>query len=121
MKRKDTVITVNKQNLNAATISAILDEIHDRWFDIGQVSYAESTGCLRIPFGEDRRGPFNRLLTIDGVAGYEVRDEAGIGLYDLNSISIQPSTREVVVTSAFPLEIRVQLLEDWEITIDECL
>lgn len=111
------MISVSGKNLSAESISTLLDSIHDRWFDLDEVDFSESTGQLRLRLGDRKKGPFDRELTISDVKSYQIEDQAQIGIYDLNDVKIDPKRREIVITSGFPLQMKLLVGEKWEIAL----
>ena len=88
----------------------VLDLVHDRWFDLTEVSFDKDRGEVCIFLGEQRRGScMDRRLRITGVLDFEVKDEAKIGRYDLADIEIDPSSSILRIKSGFPLVISMKM------------
>jgi hypothetical protein len=100
-------------NINCLTdLWTVLDLVHDRWFELTQVSFDQRLGEVTISLGEKRRGPYkDRLLKITGVLALEIKDEVRIGQYDLSNIEIDSSSSSIVIKSGFPLEMRLKMAE----------
>ncbi len=96
----------------------VLDLVHDRWFELAQVSFDQQRGEVSICLGEKRRGPYrDRLLKITGVLALEIKDEAKIGQYDLSDIEIDSSSSSIRIKSGFPLEIRLKMAENGSVSV----
>ena len=96
----------------------VLDLVHDRWFDLEQVSFDQQHGSVCICLGEKRSGPYrDRLLKITGVLAMEIRDEAKIGQYDLSDIEIDSSSSSIRIKSGFPFEIRLKMAENGSVSV----
>lgn len=88
----------------------VLDLVHDRWFDLTEVSFDKERGDVCIFLGEQRRGSCkDRQLQIKGVLDFEVKDEAKIGRYDLADIEIDSSSSSIRIKSGFPLVISMKM------------
>lgn len=88
----------------------VLDLVHDRWFDLTEVNFDKDRGEVCILLGEQRRGScMDRRLQITGVLGFEVKDEAKIGRYDLADIEIDSSSSTLRIKSGFPLVISMRM------------
>lgn len=90
-------------------------EIHDQWFDLDQVTYDPQERTWQLLFGATSSGPFDHILRITSVVSYSVRDEARIGLYDLDHIEVNLAKKQIVITSGFPLELTLDILPDFSI------
>src|SRR5882724_7241526 len=99
-----------------ANLRSIQGLIHDYWFDLNQVHHDFQQGTVRLGLGEGKKGPFDkRIITVTNVLKMDIIDEAEIQTYDLNRIEV---TREHVrIVSNFPLEIRLAVREDSELSI----
>lgn len=90
--------------------------IHDRWFDLLQVRHDAARQSFSISLGEDDHGPYHdKVLTVTDVSDLKVTDEADIRIYDLNEIVLEPGC--VRLLSNFPLEIRLSVGNDCELSI----
>ncbi len=94
----------------------LLDLVHDRFFDLTECGFNRELGEYRLSFGDQSKGPYDeKLLKVTDVADASVRDEAEIGIYDINRIEIAPQMIRIV--SSFPLEIALTVGEDVSIFI----
>jgi hypothetical protein len=112
----EVTIAIDSARMSKALVGALLDRIHDRWFDLDHIRFDEGSGVVVIPFGDSERGPFHGTLTLKGVERYEVEDHADIGVYDINRIAIEPPT--IVLTSGFPLRLTFHVGDNWAINCD---
>jgi hypothetical protein len=88
----------------------VLDLVHDRWFDLTEVSFNKDRGEVCVFLREQRRGSCtDRRLQITGVLDFEVKDEAKIGRYDLADIEIDSSSSTLRIKSGFPLVISMKM------------
>ncbi len=96
----------------------VLDLVHDRWFDLSQVKFDKASEECILFLGQKRKGPFNdRILKISGVLDVKIRDEAGIGIYDLCDLIPEPSSGSIRITSGFPMELILKVKRTCEISI----
>ena len=87
-------------------LSLVLDEIHDRWFDVSAIVHDADTHVVRIPFWTDPnlwdktsatrdQPPFDNLLAINHVESLLVEDPERIGIYSFNDVKF--SNNQVLV------------------------
>lgn len=106
---------INKHNLE--DIGLLLDEVHDRFFDIDQMDFDKIKSEVKLYLSDNIKGPFNRTLTIKQVYKVTFDDTEKIGIYDINKIIIDPKTETLNLISGFPLKIIFYLMEDYEVSI----
>lgn len=99
--------------------SALLDAVHDRWFNLEDVTFDQAMCKVRVRIGDSRHGPFERELTFSGVDLLEIEDEAAIQFYDIDDISIDAAGTHIVLASGFPLRLMMHLGADWHVSCDE--
>jgi hypothetical protein len=73
-----------KSDFVSGSIGALLDEIHDRYFDISKMAYDAATQVWAVPFGERQRGPYDKRLVVTSVRACHVRDTERIRFYGMN-------------------------------------
>lgn len=104
-------------------IGAILDLVHDRYFELDKLSFDETEKRLAIPLAviteyreKKRRSIFGyhwvnpiveAELVIRNAMAYSIEDEAQIGEADINTISQEGDY--VVVDCGVPVTIRVRV------------
>ena len=117
----DAVLTAGSQ----AELGRIVDFIHDQRFEIERLNYLPSRKTVRISFDkEDRTQLTGRwyqllyhrwsvpvveyILEVKCVLAYSMRDPAQIAEYTFNTISYDPSKRQILI----------QTCEDLQVTFD---
>jgi len=106
-------------------IGAVLDYVHDRHFNIEEVSFDKTQQLLRIPltvissesetahrvlFLKVRVHPVLRAhLVIHKVTEYDLIDDAGVGRGDINTITVEDGT--VSIKCGLPIVIKAKVLE----------
>jgi hypothetical protein len=96
----------------------LLDLVHDRYFDLTECEFDRERREYRLSFGDQGKGPYaERLLKVTDVPDVSIRDEAQIGIYDINYIEIAPPM--VTIVSAFPLQITLTVGDEATIFIRE--
>ena len=103
------------RTVSQSSLAALLDAVHDRWFDLADVRIDDRTEAVTLHLGDSKHGPFHRELTVKPVSALDVQDEAHIGLYDLDSVRVNQVKKEIVVTSGFPLKLTMCVGDEWEL------
>jgi hypothetical protein len=108
-----TILTVSEPQ----ELDQIMDEVHDKWFDLDAITYVEADREFALAYGrkatrkESREGAAHLVvegeLRIAHAIACEVEDKAQIGYYDLNEVTYDPDARAIVLTSSFPLRITI--------------
>jgi hypothetical protein len=81
-----------------ADLGSVLDLIHDRWFDLEQVSFDRQKCEVNVYLGDKRKGPYHDgQLKITGVLSLDVKDEAKIGIYDLCEIKVDIPLSSILI------------------------
>jgi hypothetical protein len=82
-------------------LSMVIDRIHDRWFDVDEVTYDSGARTVRIPFwsrptqrapmppGPGQPEPFDDLLVVHDVDRLRIEDREQIGTYTFNDIVVR--------------------------------
>jgi hypothetical protein len=91
---------------------------HDCYFDLDQAEWSEveRTYSLRFGRGKERVGWFGLtsskaptnydcVLAVRGVSAVEIKDDARIGVYDLDTITFDQQQSAVIIESNIPLTI----------------
>ena len=120
---------------NYRRIPAILDIIHDCWFDVDDIVHDPEALTLSIRFGREmfersrvveRRYLLSRkevpvaecFLKIHHVTDYSVRDTERVGLYDFNEIEYDPNLKRLRITTGIPIDIQMTL-DKFEVEVEE--
>jgi len=106
---------LNARSISSDAVSALHDLVHDRWFDLKELRFDKKLGLVSLRFGDKRKGPFDQSLAVAGVAAVNVKDDAHIGIYDIDRLEIDTRKPSLTLTSGFPLQIVVELLATWEV------
>ena len=107
------MFSITSATFSIASRDSLLDHVHDRWFDLEQLHLDRESGLLTVPLADSKYGPFDGSITIRPVIAYKIEDHAHIGVYDINEIAIAPP--EIILTSGFPLRVKVSIGDAWEI------
>lgn len=116
-------------------LPAIVDLIHDCWFDIADVVFHPRQSLLSIRYKRPVREKAQVLrrfllwkwiavplvecfLEINHVIESRVEDQQGIRLYDFNTISYDSSSNTIRVDTGIPTTITMQVTQ-FEISIEE--
>jgi len=91
---------------NLDDLTRVNELLHDRWFDLADVTFQEGDSSLTIEFsdsaGDDIDGGDRLMLAIHHVESYCVEDTQRIGRYDFNVIRYDASQRTVTVLTGIP-------------------
>lgn len=98
---------------SADALDSIITLIHDKYFELDDVSFSKEQGIVTIPYRRMFHGGPGRLvrnwlicrtyevdviramLTIRNVEGYEVDDRSRIGTYSFNTVSCDNNILEI--------------------------
>lgn len=109
----------------------IADFLHDRWFDLEDVKFADARSELRVPFLDRRPGSgrFRRrlgraetgpqvagTLVVSHVVSYSIDDRAGVRWFDFDWITYDEHTRCLSIRSNIPLEMLIAV-EDLNVSL----
>lgn len=85
----------------------INDLIHDRWFDVEEVTFDEGTGYVRVPFKPDW------VLEVSDVESCQIEEPEGVGSYDFNELIYSEGSGTLLVSTGVPLvfQMRVSALD----------
>ena len=116
-------------------LSAIIDLIHDCWFDIADVAFHPRQSLLSIRYKRPLREKARVLrrvfllkwievplvecfLEINHVIESHVEDRQGVRLYDFNTIAYDSSSNTVRVDTGIPTTITMKVTE-FELSVEE--
>ena len=112
-------IVINSKDLSETLWSDLLDEVHDRYFDLTQVQFDVGSGDFHLYLGDNRKGPYDKKnFQVTGVNKVDINDEAEIQFYMLFSPEIDPSSLKLKLP-ANGLDIELHLRPDWEIILTQ--
>ena len=106
---------LNSSNLDL--LPDLLDEIHDRYFSLDDITYDKNILEWMLFFGESRKGPFERLLRISGVTDYICNDPEKIVIYDMNKLTVDLARNLITLECNVPLDIKLHIRPDFEIYV----
>lgn len=89
-----------------ADLSAVLDLVHDLFFDVGDLGVEGGEIRLRL-YTKARNGTQVALLKIGGVRSVNLIDTERIGLYDINKILYEGN--RLRITSGFTLDLTIDV------------
>ena len=102
-------------------LCAITAMVHDLWGDLHGLVFERQTGILTLPFkaqySHRAGGPFDKLLMITSVKGYECCDPQKVAIYLLNRIMTNAERTEVRIEAVPELEIKMRVRPDFTIRI----
>ena len=113
-------------------LESIAGFLHDRWFDLEEVTFDNARNELHVPF-LDRRPGSGRIrrrlagraeaepqvageLVVSHVVSYSIDDRAGVQWFDFNWISYDEQTRRLSIRSNIPLEVLITV-EDLDVSL----
>ena len=109
-------ISISAGSVSGRALSALMDQVHDWWFDLDSVEYSADSRSITICLGPSKNALRNREVTVKGVASLDVEDGAQIGIYDLEAITFDAAKNRIVLKSTMPLRLVLHLLDGWELT-----
>ena len=87
----------------------VLDEIHDKYFDVDKVRYDKKTHIFRLPFSAAKWGPYDRFLDVSDVNKCFIEDTEQIGVYCLNTLVLESNASTIRILCDVPLVIRLDV------------
>jgi hypothetical protein len=94
---------------SAESLEAINDALHDRWFDVADVEFSESERRARLRFRRSIKGNASDvMLEVDDVDEFSLHETEGIGIYDLNRITIGRD-KTVRIKTGIPLQFEMRV------------
>jgi hypothetical protein len=108
------------------SLVALNDLVHDGWFRLSAIEYDDERHVLSIPVEREsaeesrvqRVAPLvdeivtpirEAELSIGEVKGFEFEDQADIDRYDINEVAYFSDAKEVLITSSFPVTVRIKV------------
>lgn len=113
------MIVIPKARWSSESRSALLDAVHDRWFNLEDVAFDQEMCKVKVRIGDSSRGPFERELIVSGVNKLEIEDKAAIQFYDIDDVSLDQAETHIVLASGFPLRLMMHLGSEWQVSCDE--
>jgi hypothetical protein len=111
------MIAIDERSYSKASWSELLDEVHDRCFDLTQAAYSKAAGEFNLYLGDKRAGPYDeKHLKVTRVTHVRLRDVSRTQIHMLFSPTLDMS-RRILTLPASGLDIDVFLGEDWEVTL----
>ena len=102
---------------NLQLLPLLLDEIHDRYFDLEKVEYDKSRSQWKVVFGDSKRGPYERALVITGVEDYYLRDTERIRFYSINELQVNLQTCTLTLACNVPIIIQLRVRSDFAVVL----
>lgn len=95
-------------------IPALLDRIHDFWFDVDHIIFDEGRGTVQIEFSKVRpkigeHFKTDVLLKVNFAKSLLVEDTEKVRFYDLNEMHFFPADKTVVFTGGVPIKITTRV------------
>ncbi|KPK48587.1 MAG: hypothetical protein AMK72_06555 [Planctomycetes bacterium SM23_25] len=103
---------------NLQLLPQLLDEIHDRYFDLQRVQYDREAGQWRLPFGDSKYGPYEHAVVVRGVREYHLQDTERIRFYCINELKFSLETESVILTCDVPIGIRLDVQPDFVVSLE---
>lgn len=108
---------INQTSLNVQTLFALVNEVHDYWFDIDMAKWEPECSKFHLFLGSNRKGPYvDKELVVGAVDSVVFCDDDKIGIYMLTDIVVNEASNEVVFEIA-GLTIRIRVRSGWYIEI----
>ena len=96
--------------------SVLMDEIHDRYFNLRNVTFDDRTSEFRIYFGQSKKD-FDRMLHIFGVRNYRLIKDQGIEIYMINKLIIDPDKHSIILETCECLSILFLIDPDFKVEV----
>ncbi|MBW7991872.1 MAG: hypothetical protein FVQ84_17890 [Planctomycetes bacterium] len=109
-------LNINRLNLNL--LSDLMDEIHDRYFNLSQVVFDREMLEWKLNFGNSKKEPFDNLLRIKGVHEYTYCKDQGIERYMINKLEINIDKQSIIIESCQYLTLNLSINPDFEIYVE---
>jgi len=90
--------------------------MHDMWFSLENLKYDQENQIFILPFGR-KQEIYSEYLKITKVKNCEIVDTEKIGIYDICGISFDHDTHKMYIEGNIPLEIILDVADDYEIAI----
>jgi hypothetical protein len=111
---------------NRKELDAINKRIHDRWFNVEDVTFDANNHTLRMPFTKSRSptkqsgtSPAGQgYLEIANVEGYTLKETQNVGRYDFNELKFSDAVHKVTITTGIPLRFEV-IVRDLDIRVGD--
>ena len=100
--------------LHPSELSALVDLVHDLWFDVDQLERHPSCGAATIPLYErpddlrQKRPPILTLV-IKHVHSAVVKDSEHVGYYDIDQIRFDPVANVLTISGCIPLVVQFRV------------
>ncbi len=101
-----------------ATLKLVLDQVHDRFFKLEDVTFDAVDGSWRMPFGDEERGPYDQTMLIAGVEEQALRVRFEQPFYNVNTIKVRARRSQLVVKCDPMLDITLRVRPDWSVSIE---
>lgn len=92
-------------------IPRILDEVHDKWFDLERVKLAPGEDALRIPISSSQQHlttlNVKEFLLVGDVVRVDIQDTEHVGCYDIADIKFDPAARRIDILCGIPLRLSI--------------
>lgn len=115
-------------------IPAVLDVIHDCWFNIDDILFNPETSVLSIKFKREmtnRSRVIKKLwvlkkiemplvecfLKFHHVKSYTIKDTEQVGFYNFTDLEYEPETRLLSIITGVPINIEI-VVENFEICVE---
>jgi len=108
---------INQANLSAQSLFALVNEVHDYYFDIDMVKWEPQHNKFQLFVGPKRKGSHaEKELIAGGVDSVAFEDDDKIGTYVLTDIVVHEASKEVIF-EATGLTIRIRIGPGWYIEV----
>lgn len=95
--------------LRGQGLDAVLDEVHDRCLWDHDIVFDRKARVWAVPVSDTPGGPPRSMIIVTDVVSAELCDEAHIGGYMIEDITVHEDRRSLVVRCCEPLRITLTL------------
>ena len=98
-------------------VAALMDEIHDQYFDIRMILYDQAGRVWSVPIGEAKWGPYDKKVVVQGVTGYHIEDTEKIRIYDINRLWLDDARGVLRLECNVPLGVWLHVAADFRVML----
>ena len=130
---------IDRHNLSKETLGRLLDEIHDRWFDLRTLPRGvsgEVYGEWLLPFAEGKRTrcckwlfggweivrppqePYDHVLSVTGVYNVSYRHTETVRFCTINELQVDPEKLIVTITAEPDVTMTLEVDRDFTISVE---
>jgi hypothetical protein len=78
----------------------------------------QDSATLTIPLRAENSGPFHLSLVCRGFQAIEIFDTEHIGIYDIQTVTLNSQLDELTLIGNIPIRLVIELCQQWELFLD---